>query len=346
MYNRHDVFSLIHCNERMTTILDKITLLIPCYNEQEVLEQLWLRLNTILGEIPTVSFEILFINDGSTDNTLHVIKTLAAQQPQISYLDLSRNFGKELAMIAGLDYADSDAVIIMDADLQHPPELIPEMIAYWKEGYDDVCAKRRQRTGESFIRRWAANTFYSLLQKISTIKIQEHVGDFRLLDRRCVEAIKLMRETQRYTKGIFSWIGYRKKEILFDSALRAAGTTKWSWLKLINLAIEGITSFTTFPLRLSSIAGLVISLISFAYMGWIIFNTLIFGDPVQGFPTLVSIILFLGGIQLIFLGVIGEYLARVFNETKRRPLYLVNEYNGKKSLYRRDRLHFEDQGEN
>ena len=346
MYNRHDVFSLIHCNERMTTILDKITLLIPCYNEQEVLEQLWLRLNAILGEIPTVSFEILFINDGSSDNTLHVIKTLAAQQPQISYLDLSRNFGKELAMIAGLDYADSDAVIIMDADLQHPPELIPEMIAYWKEGYDDVCAKRRQRTGESFIRRWAANTFYSLLQKISTIKIQEHVGDFRLLDRRCVEAIKLMRETQRYTKGIFSWIGYRKKEILFDSALRAAGTTKWSWLKLINLAIEGITSFTTFPLRLSSIAGLVISLISFAYMGWIIFNTLIFGDPVQGFPTLVSIILFLGGIQLIFLGVIGEYLARVFNETKRRPLYLVNEYNGKKSLYRRDRLHFEDQGEN
>lgn len=330
----------------MNTILDKITLLIPCYNEQEVLEQLWLRLNTILGEISAVSFEILFINDGSTDNTLHVIKKLAAQHPQISYLDLSRNFGKELAMIAGLDYADSDAVIIMDADLQHPPELIPEMIAYWKEGYDDVCAKRRQRTGESFIRRWAANTFYSLLQKISTIKIQEHVGDFRLLDRRCVEAIKLMRETQRYTKGIFSWIGYRKKEILFDSALRAAGTTKWSWLKLINLAIEGITSFTTFPLRLSSIAGLVISLISFAYMGWIIFNTLIFGDPVQGFPTLVSIILFLGGIQLIFLGVIGEYLARVFNETKRRPLYLVNEYNGKKSLYRRDRLHFEDQGEN
>ena len=346
MYNRHDVFSLIHRNERMNTILDKITLLIPCYNEQEVLEQLWLRLNTILGEISAVSFEILFINDGSTDNTLHVIKKLAAQHPQISYLDLSRNFGKELAMIAGLDYADSDAVIIMDADLQHPPELIPEMIAYWKEGYDDVCAKRRQRTGESFIRRWAANTFYSLLQKISTIKIQEHVGDFRLLDRRCVEAIKLMRETQRYTKGIFSWIGYRKKEILFDSALRAAGTTKWSWLKLINLAIEGITSFTTFPLRLSSIAGLVISLISFAYMGWIIFNTLIFGDPVQGFPTLVSINLFLGGIQLIFLGVIGEYLARVFNETKRRPLYLVNEYNGKKSLYRRDRLHFEDQGEN
>ena len=346
MYNRHDVFSLIHRNERMNTILDKITLLIPCYNEQEVLEQLWLRLNTILGEISAVSFEILFFIDGSTDNTLHVIKKLAAQHPQISYLDLSRNFGKELAMIAGLDYADSDAVIIMDADLQHPPELIPEMIAYWKEGYDDVCAKRRQRTGESFIRRWAANTFYSLLQKISTIKIQEHVGDFRLLDRRCVEAIKLMRETQRYTKGIFSWIGYRKKEILFDSALRAAGTTKWSWLKLINLAIEGITSFTTFPLRLSSIAGLVISLISFAYMGWIIFNTLIFGDPVQGFPTLVSIILFLGGIQLIFLGVIGEYLARVFNETKRRPLYLVNEYNGKKSLYRRDRLHFEDQGEN
>ncbi len=314
--------------------MSTITILIPCYNEQEVLRQLWERLNSILRGITSCTFEILFVNDGSHDDTLEVIKSLAASDPRISYIDLSRNFGKELAMIAGLDYATGDAVVIMDADLQHPPELIPEMIKYWKQGYDDVCAKRRNRTGENFLRRWAANTFYSFLQKITTIKIQENVGDFRLLDRRCVEAIKLMRETQRYTKGIFSWIGYKKKEIIFDSALRAAGETKWSFFNLLNLAIEGITSFTTFPLRISSIIGIIISFFAFAYMAWIIFNTLMFGDPVQGFPTLVSVVLFLGGIQLIFLGVIGEYLGRVFNETKRRPLYLVNEYNGKKLVYR------------
>ena len=314
--------------------MSKITILIPCYNEQEVLRQLWERLHTVLPTISGCTFELLFVNDGSSDATLQEIKSLAAIDPQISYLDLSRNFGKELAMIAGLDYATGDAVVIMDADLQHPPELIPEMIQYWRQGFDDVSAKRRNREGESLFRRWAANTFYSFLQKITTIKIQENVGDFRLLDRRCVEAIKLMRETQRYTKGMFSWVGYAKKEIVFDSGLRAAGTTKWSFFSLANLAIEGITSFTTFPLRLSSIMGLVISCFAFAYMAWIIFNTLMFGDPVQGYPTLITVILFLGGIQLIFLGVIGEYLGRVFNETKMRPLYLVNEYNGKRAVFR------------
>lgn len=314
--------------------MSKITILIPCYNEQAVLSQLWERLNAVLLTIDSCTFEVLFVNDGSSDDTLTVIKSLAGLNNQIAYIDLSRNFGKELAMIAGLDYATGDAVIIMDADLQHPPELIPEMIHYWQRGYDDVCAKRRKRTGENFLRRWAANTFYSFLQKITTIKIQEHVGDFRLLDKRCVEAIKLMRETQRYTKGLFSWIGYNKKEIIFDSALRAAGETKWSLLKLVNLAIEGITSFTTFPLRISSIMGVFISFFAFAYMAWIIFNTLMYGESVQGFPTLMTVILFLGGIQLISLGVIGEYLGRIFSETKRRPLYLVNEYNGQKVVYR------------
>ena len=316
--------------------VSKITILIPCYNEQEVLRQLWERLHTVMMTIPDCTFELLFVNDGSSDATLQEMKSLAATDPQISYLDLSRNFGKELAMIAGLDYATGDAVIIMDADLQHPPELIPEMIQYWRQGFDDVSAKRRNREGESFFRRWAANTFYSFLQKITTIKIQENVGDFRLLDRRCVEAIKLMRETQRFTKGMFSWVGYAKKEIVFDSGQRVAGTTKWNFFGLANLAIEGITSFTTFPLRLSSIMGLVISCFAFAYMAWIIFNTLMFGDPVQGYPTLITVILFLGGIQLIFLGVIGEYLGRVFNETKMRPLYLVNEYNGKRAVSREE----------
>lgn len=287
-----------------------------------------------LSGIPSHTFEILFVNDGSRDNTIDIIKSLAKTDSRVSYLDLSRNFGKELAMIAGLDYATGDAVIIMDADLQHPPELIPEMIKYWEQGYDDVAAKRKNRDGENFLRRWAANIFYSFLQKISTIEIQQNVGDFRLLDRRCVEAIKLMRESQRYTKGLFTWVGYAKKEILFESAERVAGETKWNLLSLINLAIEGITSFTTLPLRLSSLFGLIISFFALVYMTVIIFNTIMFGDPVQGYPTLISVMLFLGGIQLIFLGVIGEYLGRVFNETKRRPLYFVNEYNGRRVIYR------------
>ena len=314
--------------------MKKITILIPCYNEQDALQQLWERLNRALSRIPSYTFEILFVNDGSHDNTIYIIKSLANTDSKVSYLDLSRNFGKELAMIAGLDYATGDAVVIMDGDLQHPPELIHEMIKYWEQGYDDVAAKRKNRDGESFLRRWSANAFYRFLQKISTIEIQQNVGDFRLLDRRCVEAIKLMRESQRYTKGLFTWVGYAKKEILFESAERVAGETKWNLLSLINLAIEGITSFTTLPLRLSSLFGLIISFFALVYMTVIIFNTIMFGDPVQGYPTLISVMLFLGGIQLIFLGVIGEYLGRVFNETKRRPLYFVNEYNGRRYIYR------------
>ncbi len=310
--------------------MKKVTVIIPCYNEQEVIETLWERLKAVVDKMEGYGFEILFVNDGSSDNTITIIKNLAAQDDRISYVDLSRNFGKELAMIAGMDYSTGDAVVLMDADLQHPPEIIPQMIEYWEQGFDDVYAKRRERNTEGFFRRWAANTFYHLLQKMTSIRIQENVGDFRLLDRRCVEAIKIMRETQRYTKGLFSWIGYSKKEILFDVAQRAAGATKWNLLGLINLAIEGITSFTTLPLRLSSILGFVVSFIAFCYMGVIIFKTLIFGEPVQGYPTLISVILFLGGVQLIFLGIIGEYLGRVFNETKRRPLYFVNEYNGRR----------------
>ncbi|MFL6561523.1 MAG: glycosyltransferase, partial [Bacillus sp. (in: firmicutes)] len=232
--------------------------------------------------------------------------------------------------IAGLDHAQGDAVIIMDADLQDPPELIPEMISYWEEGYDDVFAKRGSRSGESWLKKWTAAKFYRLLKKATNIPIQEDTGDFRLLDRRCVEALKQIRESQRFTKGMFSWIGYNKKELLFDRDPRAAGETKWNYLKLFDLAIEGITSFTTFPLRLSSLLGVVISLFAFVYMVWIIAKTLLFGESVSGYPSLMTVILFLGGIQLLSLGVIGEYLGRIFNETKNRPLYFVDEYNGNK----------------
>ncbi|MGI6448810.1 MAG: glycosyltransferase family 2 protein [Desulfitobacteriia bacterium] len=310
--------------------MKKITILIPAYNEEDVLLQLHVRLEQVLTNLANYDLEILFVNDGSRDRTLDIIKDLQKKDRRISYIDLSRNYGKEIAMIAGLDYATGDAVVIIDADLQDPPELIPEMVKYWEAGYDDVFAKRNSRRGETWLKKSTANVFYKMLQKFSKIPIQENTGDFRLLDRRCVNALKQLRETQRYTKGMFDWIGYNKKEILFDRDPRAAGQTKWNYLKLLDLAIEGITSFTTVPLRFSSLLGTIISLFAFCYMLLIIFKTVVYGEAVQGYPSLMVIILFLGGIQLLSLGIIGEYIGRIFNETKRRPLYFVDEYNGKR----------------
>ncbi|WP_223065901.1 glycosyltransferase family 2 protein [Paenibacillus caui] len=314
--------------------MKKITILIPAYNEEEVLFSLYERLQSVIDRLPQFQFELLFVNDGSKDNTLGIIKYLRHSDSRISYVDLSRNFGKEIAMMAGFDHALGDAVIIIDADLQDPPELIPEMIRYWQEGYDDVYAKRRTRSGETWFKKWTATTFYKILQKLSSIPIQPNTGDFRLLDRRFVDALKQLRETQRYTKGIFSWIGFNKKEILFDREPRAAGKSKWNYIKLIDLAIEGITSFTTKPLRISALFGVATSLSAFFFLVWIILKTLIYGENVAGYPSLMSVILFLGGIQLISMGVIGEYLGRIFNETKKRPLYFVNEYNDVKETVR------------
>ncbi|WP_141432893.1 glycosyltransferase family 2 protein [Bacillus sp. 03113] len=317
----------------------KVTILIPAYNEQEVLYSLHDRLNEVIDQISMYDFEILFVNDGSTDDTLSIIKGIREYDKRISYVDLSRNFGKETAMIAGLDYVDSDAVIIIDADLQDPPELIPEMIKYWEEGYDDVYAKRESRAGETWLKKWTASRYYKILEKVADIPIQRNTGDFRLLDRRCIHALRQLRETQRYTKGMFSWIGFNKKEILYNRDPRAAGTTKWNYLKLMNLAIEGITSFTIAPLRLSAIFGFVVSIAAFCYLIVIVAKTLLLGEAVQGYPSLMAVILFLGGIQLISLGIIGEYLGRVFNETKRRPLYFVDEYNGEKMKNEPTKIH-------
>jgi len=312
--------------------MKRITILVPAYNEEAVLHKLYDRLKEVIKSIPAYQFEILFINDGSKDNTLSIIKKMRERDKRISYVNLSRNFGKEIAMLAGIDHAKGDGVIIIDADLQDPPELIPEMIKYWEMGYDDVYAKRRSRSGETWFKKWSSATFYKMLQKMSRIPIQENTGDFRLLDRRCIEALKQIREAQRYTKGMFSWIGYNKKEILFDRDPRAAGETKWNYSKLVDLAIEGVTSFTTAPLRLSAFCGFFISICSFFYIIWIIAKTLLYGEPVAGYPSLMTVILFLGGIQLISLGIIGEYLGRIFNETKNRPLYFVEEYNNEKVL--------------
>ena len=305
----------------------KISLLIPAYNEQEVLRHLYERLSKLAGETPHYDFEFLFINDGSRDKTLEIIKGFAETDHRIAYVNLSRNFGKETAMLAGLDHVTGDATVIIDADLQDPPELIPQMIVFWEEGYDDVYAKRRSRAGESWFKKITSEVFYKILQKSTDIPIQRDTGDFRLLSRRCVEALRQFRESQRYTKGMFSWIGYNKKEMLYDRDARVAGTTKWNYLRLTNFAIDGITSFTTAPLRISSFFGVIISAASFIYILFLVIRTTFYGSDLAGYPSMMAVILFLGGIQLLSLGVIGEYIGRIFNETKNRPLYLVEEYH-------------------
>ncbi len=310
--------------------MKKVSLLIPAYNEEETLALLYNELNKVLDDIYNYEFEILFVNDGSIDNTLNILRNLRQSDNRVNYISFSRNFGKETAMAAGLDYVTGDAVVILDADLQDPPELIKDMIFYWEKGYDDVYAKRRSREGETWLKKFTSRTYYSLLQKMTKIPIQKDTGDFRLLDRRAVESLKKIREKQRYTKGMFSWIGFNKKEILFDRKPRAAGETKWNYLKLFNLALEGVTSFTTFPLRISTILGILVSIFSILYMFIILIKSIIWKDPVQGYPSMMVTILFLGGVQLISLGIIGEYIGRIFNETKYRPLYIIDEHNNEK----------------
>lgn len=304
-----------------------VTILVPAYNEQEVLHLLYDRLEKLMNENTNYDFEVLLVNDGSKDKTFEIMQELRKKDKRFCYLSLSRNFGKETAMIAGLDYCKGDAVVIIDADLQDPPELIPEMIKYWEEGYDDVYAKRKSREGETWLKKFTSKMYYRVLQGFTRIEIQKDTGDFRLLDRRCVEALKSMRENQRYTKGLFSIIGYNKKEILYDRDPRAAGQTKWNYGKLIDLSIDGITSFTTSPLRWAALIGCGVSVIGFVYMLYIIIKTIVTGIDVPGYASLMVVILFLGGIQLIFLGIIGEYLGRTFNESKHRPLYFIERYN-------------------
>jgi len=310
--------------------MKKVSLLIPCYNEEASLPLLHEAVRTQMDSRPGYEWEVLLINDGSCDGTLGLMRDLHRCDSRISYLDLSRNFGKERAMLAGFDYVTGDCTVIMDADLQHPPSLIPEMLREWEAGYEDVYAKRRSRGKESWLRRRFSLAFYWLLQHSTRFEILENVGDFRLLDRRCISALRQLRESERYTKGMFCWIGFHKKEILFDQQDRSAGKSSWNFLGLLDLAIEGITSFTTAPLRISTVLGFLIAFFSFGYMLWFMVKKLVWGDPVQGFTTLIAVMLLLGGIQLMSIGLIGEYLGRVFSETKKRPVYIAREYNGEK----------------
>jgi len=310
--------------------MQKVSILIPAYNEEAALQYLFERLVILMDANETFAWEVLLVNDGSTDSTLILMSQIHEKDNRFNYLDLSRNYGKEVAMLAGFDYLTGDCMIIMDADLQHPPELIPEMLKYWQEGFDDVFARRSVRNGESFFKKQTAYIFYWFLQKTTKVKIQQNTGDFRLLDKSCICALRTMRESQRFTKGMYSWIGFNKKEILFEQQERVAGVSKWNYFKLLELAIEGITSFTISPLRLSSIIGVIVSLGAFIYMAYIFIEALMFGDPVRGYPTMMVVILFLGGFQLLSMGIMGEYLGRIFIETKNRPPYFARLYNGKK----------------
>jgi glycosyltransferase involved in cell wall biosynthesis len=308
--------------------MKKISIIIPAYNEEESLPLLYDRLNKVISNLENYEFEMLFINDGSKDNTLKIIKELREKDARVSYVDFSRNFGKEVAMIAGLDYAKGDCVIFIDADLQDPPELIPELIKYWEEGYDDVYARRKSRKGETFLKKFTSKMYYKVLQSLTRVEIQKDTGDFRLLDRRCVNALKQLRETQRCSKSMFSWIGYNKKEVLFDRDPRIAGTTKWNYKKLMDLAIDGITSFTTSPLRISTYLSIPTFLALIVYFIYVIIKCITQSVAIQAFQAIILLVLFFAGIQIMLFGIMGEYLGRIFNETKNRPLYFIKEYNG------------------
>lgn len=308
-----------------------VSIIIPTYNEEESLPVFYEQVKAVINDLPSYQWQLLFIDDGSKDHTLKILDDFYDADNCVDYISFSRNFGKEKAMLAGFDYCESDACIVIDADLQDPPYLIKDMLKYWEEGYDDVYCKRLDRGKESWMKKKLSLLFYDILDKSTNHDVLVNVGDFRLLDRKCIDALTKIRESERYTKGLFGWIGYKKKEILFNRENRQYGKTHWSYLNLISLAISGITSFTTAPLRLATIIGFIVGIGSIIYMIWIITKVLIWGDPVAGYPTLISVILFLGSIQLICIGIMGEYLGRIYNETKQRPNYLVNQYKKHRS---------------
>jgi glycosyltransferase involved in cell wall biosynthesis len=302
----------------------EFSVVVPMFNEAEGVRELHRRLAAVMDGLGT--WEAICVNDGSRDTTLLELQALHAADPRIAIVNLSRNFGKEIATTAGLDHARGAAVIVIDADLQDPPEVIPELVAAWRAGFDVVYAQRRVREGETWLKRATAAAFYRLMTHLGRVQLPRNTGDFRLMSRRVVDALRQMREQHRFMKGLFAWVGFPSLAVPYDRAARHAGTTKWGYWKLWNLALEGITSFTVMPLKVATYLGLFVALTSVAYAGVIVVKTLFLGNPVAGYPSLLTIVLFLGGVQLMTLGVIGEYLGRIFNETKQRPLYFVERH--------------------
>ena len=308
-----------------------LSVVVPAYNEEESLDAFHTRLTAVLDGLG-MSAQIVYVNDGSRDGTDGVIKRLAAGDSRVAHVDLSRNFGKEIALTAGLDHATGRAVVVIDADLQDPPELIPDLVAQWREGWDVVYAKRTKREGETWFKKATAAGFYKVMQGLGgRVRIPANTGDFRLLDRKAVDALLQLREHHRFMKGLFTWIGFRQKAVDYAREPRVAGTTKWNYWQLWNLSIEGITSFTITPLKIATYLGLATSLLAFVYAAFIFIDALVNGSDVAGYPSLMVVILTIGGVQLLAIGILGEYLGRIFNESKNRPLYLVASYTPHKT---------------
>jgi glycosyltransferase involved in cell wall biosynthesis len=305
----------------------EISVVVPLYNEELNIGYLFERLLSELSRLD-MSYEIVCVNDGSKDNTIDCLIEHHHQNPRIKVVNLSRNYGKEIALSAGLDYANGNAVIPIDADLQDPPELIAKLVEKWREGYDVVYATRRSRQGESWVKRFTANVFYRTIDGLSQVPIPRNTGDFRLLDRRVVDALKQMPERNRFMKGLFAWVGFKQTSVIYDRPSRYKGETKWNYWKLWNFAIDGITSFSFLPLKVWSYVGLLVSIPSLFYAGFLLIRTLVFGRDLPGYASIMVAVLFLGGVQLVSLGVLGEYLGRVYEEVKGRPLYLVRESYG------------------
>ena len=299
-----------------------LCVVVPAYNEEEVLETLHARLSTVLDALP-FAWQILYVNDGSLDRTGAVLMALASRDQHVAVLELSRNFGKEIALSAGLDHADADLIVVIDADLQDPPELIPALVAGFEQGYDVVYAQRTARAGESWFKRLSAGGFYRVAGRLTQVQIPADTGDFRLLSRRANYALRQLREQHRFMKGLFAWIGFPQLAVPYRRDARFAGQSKWNYWRLWNFALEGITSFSTAPLKLATYAGLLSALLSFSYGLFILVRTLLYGNPVPGYPSLLVAILFLGGLQLMAIGIVGEYVGRMFDEVKGRPLYLL-----------------------
>ena len=303
---------------------DRLTVLVAAYNEADALPLLHPRIVAALEAIDGLDGRVLYVDDGSTDATWPVLLDIARGDPRVSLLRLSRNFGKEAALTAGLDRIDDGAALILDGDGQDPPELIGEFVAKWREGYDDVHGTRIARAGEGWLKRTTAHAFYRVIGRLSRTPIPADTGDFRLLSPRMLDALGQMRERHRFMKGLFGWVGFKRIAIPYERDARMAGGSKFNFWRLWNLALEGITSFSTAPLRIATYLGLLTAMLAFLYGVWIVVKALLWGDPVAGWPTMMAVILFLGGTQLIALGLIGEYLGRLYEESKQRPLYLID----------------------
>ena len=305
---------------------EKISVIVPCYNEEAAIPYFYEEIKKISIEMKKMDFEYLFINDGSNDKTLEILKELSKEDKKVRYISFSRNFGKEAAIYAGLENASGDYVTIMDADLQDPPSMLPEMYRLIKEeGYDTVGTRRITRKGEPPIRSFFARCFYKIINKMSKVEMVDGARDYRLMTKQVVDAILSLQEYNRYSKGLFSFVGFKTKWLEYENIERVAGETKWSFWKLFKYAIEGIVAFTTVPLSLASILGVILCFVSFIAIIFIIIKTLIFGDPVGGWPSMICILLFVSGIQLLCMGIIGQYLAKTYLETKRRPIYIIKE---------------------